>query len=126
MDNLIIAPTQYTPNIELLKDGKIIIKGKSYPENTFDFYKPVMAWLRDFFSSVDDNKSLSVVFEIVYFNSSSSKLFFDFFDMLDSNRENCVINVNWLYSADNELAEEAGEDFIEDFPSLNVKMICLP
>lgn len=82
MNDLIIEATQYTPSILMLSSGEICIKGKSYPENTFEFYQPVMSWLKRYFDQPKAD-SLTVIFEIIYFNSSSSKLFFDFFDILN-------------------------------------------
>jgi len=75
MDNLFIAATQYTPEVTMSTDGIVEFKGKSYPENTFAFYRPVMAWL-EAFMSVAEHDVLRVEFEIIYFNSSSSKFFF--------------------------------------------------
>ena len=78
MENIIIDETKYTPKIVLdaLK-GEISFVGKSYPENTFEFYNPIMNWLEDYFSKTKNNNTI-INFEIIYFNSSSSKLFFDF------------------------------------------------
>lgn len=122
MENLNISQTQYTPEISLNVDGTISIVGKSYPENTFEFYKPVMDWLEKYFES--ENKQKTVVnLEIIYFNSSSSKLFFDLFDLLEEAYENGNdIEVNWFYDEENESAEEAGEDFQEDFQALNINL----
>jgi len=61
--------------------------------------------------------------EIIYFNSSSSKLFFDFFDLLDENRKGRELIVNWIYDEENESAEEAGEDFVEDFADLHIQLV---
>lgn len=47
MNNFKLATTQYTPEILLETYGVIDIKGKSYPENTFEFYLPIMNWLRN-------------------------------------------------------------------------------
>ena len=58
-----------------------------------------------------------------YFNSSSSKLFFDFFDILDANKENFNITVNWIFDRENDSAKEAGEDFIEDFTDLTIHLM---
>ena len=61
-------------------EGLIEIRGKSYPENTFEFYAPMMDWVREYFeTSAQDVTTVNL--EITYFNSSSSKLFFDFFDL---------------------------------------------
>ena len=122
MENITIEATKYTPSILLdANNGVIELKGKSYPENTFEFYKPVIAWLEEFFQNAP--KSVVVRFEIIYFNSSSSKLFFDFFDILEENIDTCDLKVEWIYDAENESAQEAGEEFIEDFEDLNIALI---
>ncbi len=133
MENLNIEATKYTPEIIFDKSGKLSIKGKSYPENTFEFYAPVMGWIKLYFlidtlpklhfSTDSLSKELTLDMEIIYFNSSSSKLFFDLFDVFEENKENFDITINWLYDEDNESAREAGEDFIEDFENLNIKLV---
>ena len=122
MENLNIEATKYTPKIVLNADeGLIEIRGKSYPENTFEFYEPMMKWVEEYFECCAKDETI-VNMEIIYFNSSSSKLFFDFFDLLDENRESHKIIVNWIYDEENESAEEAGEDFIEDFEDLDIRL----
>jgi len=114
--------TQLTPSILLDKElGLVEIKGDSLPENTAVFYKPLMTELKDYFNSPKDKTVINL--EITYFNSSSSKLFFDFFDLLESASKKCDIQINWIYDEDNESMEEAGEDFLEDFEDLNFKMV---
>ncbi|MEA3315263.1 MAG: DUF1987 domain-containing protein [Campylobacterota bacterium] len=122
MENLIIEETKYTPNINLDLSGTISLVGKSYPENTFDFYEPMMAWVKEYFETNAQDTTI-VNLEITYFNSSSSKLFFDFFDLLDENAEEHTIEINWIFDEENESAEEAGEDFIEDFEDLTITLV---
>ena len=122
MTNLNIAETKYTPEITLDASGTISMVGKSYPENTFEFYAPMMAWTKEYFeTSAADVTTVNL--EITYFNSSSSKLFFDFFDILEEASEDHDIVINWIYDEENESAEEAGEDFIEDFEDLEIKLV---
>mgnify|MGYP000642048402 CR=1 FL=1 len=120
MENLTIDETKYTPNIVLdAQKGLIEIKGKSYPENTFEFYKPMIDWVEEYFKGHELPKTI-INFEIIYFNSSSSKLFFDFFDLIEEmSNEGKYIEINWIYDKDNDSALEAGEDFKEDFEKLN-------
>ncbi len=122
MENLHIDATKYTPKIFLdAKSGILEIIGKSYPENTFEFYEPVMTWVKDYFeNSVQEETSINI--EISYFNSSSSKLLFDFFDLVEENMDSSDIVINWIYDEENETALEAGEDFIEDFETLNINL----
>ena len=122
MENLKLEATKYTPEITLNPNGTISMVGKSYPENTFEFYAPVMEWLEKYFET-SAAETTTINMEIIYFNSSSSKLFFDFFDLLEENSSDNKIEINWIYDEENESAEEAGEDFIEDFEDLNIKLV---
>ncbi|MEA3290028.1 MAG: DUF1987 domain-containing protein [Campylobacterota bacterium] len=121
MENLIIKATKYTPEISLDANGTITMIGKSYPENTFEFYEPVMNWMKDYFESAASQTTINM--EITYFNSSSSKLFFDFFDLVEENNDDHEIIVNWIFDEENESAEEAGEDFKEDFEDLTINLV---
>ena len=125
MENLNIEKTQYTPDINLDVSGKISIAGKSYPKNTFEFYAPMMDWIKEYFET-SAAELTTVNIEITYFNSSSSKLLFDFFDILNENIDDHSIKVNWIFGEENESAEEAGEDFIEDFEDLNIELVSKP
>jgi len=122
MEMLKIEATKYTPEIVLDPKGVISLKGKSYPENTFEFYTPMMRWIEEYFQTAPAQKTV-VDMEIIYFNSSSSKLFFDFFDLLEENASKHDIEIHWIYDEENESALEAGEDFIEDFEDLNIKLV---
>lgn len=118
MENLYIEKTQYTPKIDFKTTGELVIEGKSYPENTFEFYQPVVEWVENYFNAPQPKTTLSM--EIIYFNSSSSKLFFDLLDIFEENKEKSEITIFWIYDQENESAKEAGEDFVEDFESLNI------
>jgi len=121
MEKLSIKPSQYTPEIVMDPDSGVIeIRGKSYPENTFEFYKPVLEWLGEYFQQPKETTTFHI--EIIYFNSSSSKLFFDLFDLLEEHKEDTNIEIFWIYDAENENAYEAGEEFQEDFETLHIKL----
>lgn len=124
MENLHTEATKYTPDINLDAQKRFLsFSGKSYPENTFDFYQPTLEWLNSYFAEETQEKTV-IEMDIIYFNSSSSKLFFDLFDLLEEAHENGKdLTVRWLYDAENENALEAGEDFKEDFESLSFDLI---
>jgi len=122
MKNIDIKETEFTPSILLdLESGLIEIRGNSLPENTFDFYKKFMNTTKNYFESPKETTTINL--EIIYFNSSSSKLFFDFFDLLEENHDKHKIVINWIYDEENESMQEAGEDFKEDFEDLNINLI---
>lgn len=122
MNNLTIEATKYTPEISLdAQAGSVKMEGKSYPENTFEFYEPIMSWMKEYFAAPQAKTTIEL--EIIYFNSSSSKLFFDFFDLIEENNDKSDIEIRWIYDEENESALEAGEDFQEDFESLNFNLV---
>jgi len=123
MNKLELKGTKYTPEIIMDADsGVITITGKSYPENTFKFYQPVSEWLENYLENTTNDKTI-VNLDLPYFNSSSSKFFFDFLDLLDDAKESDKIEVNWIYHQDNHSAEEIGQDFIEDFEDLTINLV---
>lgn len=122
MDNLKIEATQYTPDISLNTNGEIKLTGKSYPENTFEFYRPIIDWLEEYFEEYAQDKTV-VDIEITYFNSSTSKVFFDIFDIFDKNTDNSEIVINWIYDEEDDSSLESGEDLQEDFENLSINLV---
>jgi hypothetical protein len=124
MSNLYIEGSKFTPKISLDASKRVIkFIGESYPENTFEFYSPVLDWLEKYFS-IKSPLQTTIEFELIYFNSSSSKLFFDMFDIIeDAHKKGHNIVVNWYYKRGNENAEDGGRGYQEDFKSLNFNLI---
>ena len=125
MENLIIEETKFSPSIVFDGDKHCLsITGKSYPENTSVFYAPVFSWLEDYIEKLDDDQDVGVNIELIYFNSSSSKVLLDFFDILDEAAEDGKsIAVNWIYEEDDEDSLEFGEEFKEDYESLTFNLV---
>jgi len=124
MNNLEIHRTKTTPEINFNSSANILyIKGESFPENTSEFYAPVFEWIEHYLSIVTD-QSVVVNIELIYFNSSSSKVLMDLFDLLEESVDDGKdIIVNWRYDEDNEMAVEYGEDFMEDLESLPFHLV---
>lgn len=122
MENLIIEKTKSTPEINFNADtGLLQIKGESFPENVVKFYTPVIDWIKDYISS--GTKEITFEFEIIYFNSSTSKVFMTIFDLLDEEVGNGKsIKVKWLCDRENETAIECGEEFKEDINLLTFEI----
>jgi len=123
LEKIEIVATEYTPYINLDPESRLVeIKGESFPENTFEFYTPILKWLKELLNS---SGKVTINMEIVYFNSSSSQVFFNLFDQInDSVEENGLeAEINWIYEEDNESVLEAGEDFIEEYETLNFNLI---
>ena len=112
MDKLIIEPGIKTPHITFdASNGSLEIKGKSIPENSIEFYKPVYDWLDAYTAQPKDQTLLTVQLE--YFNTSSSKCLLDLFRKLENIHTSGKgkVNVKWLYEEDDEDIMEAGDDY---------------
>ena len=111
MDAPNINATDDTPRVVFDGESQTLnISGNSFPENTFSFYKPIIAWLEEHLDGME--KALTVEMDINYYNSSSSKVYMNIFNMLRGAAEKgWSIVVNWYYDSDDEDAFEDGEEF---------------
>ena len=127
MENLIIEATDYTPALSFDYHNNILeIRGISYPENTSTFYAPVFSWLEEYFSQLQGDQII-VNIEIIYFNSGSSKVLLDFFDLLDEAAFRGIkVTVNWVYEEDDKDMLEYGEEFMADFRRLEFHFVRKP
>ena len=76
METIIREGSTKTPYVRLDGEkGLIEIKGRSIPENSLEFYKPLIDWLERYSSKPLENTNVNVQLE--YFNTSSSKCILD-------------------------------------------------
>jgi hypothetical protein len=121
VENLVIEATKSSPYVCFdACSGVLEIKGKAYPENAAKFFAPIFSWLSEFMA-LPDTKQIVVEMEMTYFNSSSSKAFMNFFELLESADRSVV--VNWRYDEENDTALEAGEEFKEEVPGLTFNLV---
>lgn len=115
MEDLKHEGSAKTPVVEFSSNGELLLKGRSIPENSIEFYKPLIEWLESYSESPNSTTVLSVQLE--YFNTSSSKCILDVFKKLES-VSGSEITVRWHYEEDDEDMLEAGEDYeaIIDLP----------
>ena len=87
MTPLILEASKDTPYIELNNETNIMtFNGKSFPENSFDYYAPIFEWLEEYI--IQENlTTIMVNFDITYLNSSSSKVFLIFLNFLKKHRK---------------------------------------
>jgi hypothetical protein len=111
MNNLFIAGNPKTPTINFdYSSGIFEISGRSIPENSIEFYKPVIDWLEDY--SLSPQKITLLKVKLEYFNSSSSKCLLDVFKKLDAiYLKNNEVFIEWYFEEDDEDMVEAGEDY---------------
>lgn len=109
MEILNLEGTADTPKIILDSQNKIFeISGRSLPEDSAEFYKPVLEWIARYAQQPAD--STDFYFKLEYFNTSSSKLILDVLSALEDIKG---MTIYWCYSEDDEDMEEAGREFAE-------------
>lgn len=122
MEDLNIEGTPKTPTIRFdMKSGEMLIKGRSIPENSIEFYKPLTEALDSYAESPQSATKVNIQLE--YFNTSSSKCILDVFKKLEKiNSGGSSVVINWHYEEDDEDMLEAGEDY-EAIINVPFKMI---
>ena len=118
---MIFEAGQRTPQVELTPTS-CLIRGECYPENISEWSDPVLKALEECLGN--DESEFKVDIELYYFNSSSAKFLFDFFEFLEESAEGGkAITVNWRYRAEDDTMQEAGEDFQEDMEACIYNMV---
>ena len=112
MEKYAIEGTPKTPTISFdIQGGVLEIKGRSIPENSIEFYKPLIDWLEKYSGKPKADTVVNIQLE--YFNTSSSKCILDVFKKLEAINKGgqSSVVINWHYEEDDEDMSEAGEDY---------------
>jgi hypothetical protein len=125
MDKLIVEATRSSPAIELnAETRRLRLRGESYPENAAAFYAPVFAWLKIFIAGLEPAATVQVDLEILYLNSSSTKVMLNLLDVLEqAAQDGANVIVNWRYDPENEAMLECGQDFSEELEALTFNLV---
>lgn len=109
MNNIFIDKAIKTPLISFDFDkGEFKIEGVSVPENTVEFYNPVVYALKEYVENPKDKTVFDVKLE--YFNTSTSVILLNIFRILGNLTEN-RLTINWYYEEEDLEMLEAGEDY---------------
>lgn len=114
MNNLNLVATNSTPSVDFNADtGVLSLAGESYPENAFEFYRPLLGWVRDLLAAARGPVTAEIA--LSYLNTSSIKSMMDLLDLLEAaHRAGRPVAVHWRYHEDNERALEMVEEFKEE------------
>ena len=116
-----IKGTESTPNIILdEKKGKFTFCGNSYPEDSFEFYAPVLKWV----SKYAINPRLFTLFEfkLNYMNTSTQQEFIKIFNKIEEIAKTSAVVVRWHYLKDDNDAFNFGIEFSSLF-NIDFKLI---
>ncbi|WP_145648210.1 DUF1987 domain-containing protein [Pseudoduganella lurida] len=120
MESLYIPATATSPEVSFEFDQhRLSIRGESYPENAAAFYGPVIHGVRAYLDSCE-SCPIEVNVSLAYFNSSSTKMLFGFFDALnEAALAGNTVTLNWYRDEEDEVSHEFGEELREDCPALH-------
>jgi len=122
MQNLIITATESTPEVSFdFATRQFALGGESWPENAAAFYRPLLDALEQW--QPTDNDAVVVTIALRYFNSSSTKMLFSLFDQFNQLAQRGQrVTLNWLFDAEDDIAEEFGQELALDFTDLQVNL----
>ena len=114
MNDLNIPGTQSTPTV--ISDsaaGVLRMSGDSYPENSFEFFNEIIAWVENYLETSDG--PLRVELRLVYMNTSSVRAMLDILDLLEiAHGKGREIRLDWFYDQRNERVVYLAAEFKED------------
>jgi len=103
-----IEGTRSTPYV-IIEPGKIEIKGRSIPEDCFEFYNPVFNAIQDYYSN--NSTKTEMHFHLEYINSGSKKFITNILALCNEfYQKGQDIMVRWYFDSDDESIEELGND----------------
>ncbi len=109
MTTLYLEGSDDTPKVILNKEKGIFeISGRSLPEDSVEFYSPVLAWIKEYKQS--PNATTTFIFKLDYANTASSKLIQEVMFALEKIKD---LKIVWYFSKDDEDMEQAGQEFSE-------------
>lgn len=119
MDNLYIAPTPSTPEVDFRFDShRLSLRGESYPENAAAFYKDVIGAVKTYLDS-QDAENIEVHIALAYFNSSSTKMLFNLIEIFNNAAEaGNQVTLHWYYDEEDDTIAEFGEELSDDFQAI--------
>ena len=117
MSDIYIPATSDTPEVDFkFSSNQLRLVGESYPEDGIEFFRPILKKLQSHLHSLDGH-SVEFDFQLTYFNSVSTKIFYSMFELLNDYAKkypNCVL-LNWFHDEEDDMILNFGLDIQEDF-----------
>ncbi len=106
------------------EDGLVELRGRSNPENSAEFYKPLIDWLDEYLTT--DKNKITLIIDLEHFNTSTSKCIMDVMKRLKKiHALDGMVEINWYYEEDDEEMLEAAETY-EAMTGMNIEKISKP
>jgi hypothetical protein len=116
VERLLLKESKSTPFVDFDADKDLLlIKGQSYPEDAFLFFKPLLEWLKEYLAG-KVGQAVRLEITLTYTNTSSSKCIMMILDLLEDAADQGVnLNLKWICNEHNEYEQECAEEFKEDY-----------
>ncbi|MFP3860984.1 MAG: DUF1987 domain-containing protein [Bacteroidales bacterium] len=122
-DSVKVEGTNQTPEVILDQNkGLISLKGYSLPENTGEFYYPVLEWIKKY---IDKAQTITTVnFDLEYFNSSSFKMLLELTKLISKlKKKGKQLHVTWNYQEGDDDMFDSGRQ-LEEILDMEFEYIC--
>lgn len=141
METLFIDKTESTPEITFnFSEGILEIKGVSIPEDTDEFYQPILDALNNYVGDLDleeeeenetdseqsqSEKSISILFKFIYINTGTSAVIVKMLKKLEEiEGTDFSVQVQWYYEEADEDMKDLG-DYFHSFTELPFETIAI-
>ena len=123
MEDIIIKESPTTPEVHLsFEEGNFEIKGVSIPEDTEEFYAPILEAIESFISN-DKPEKIQMAFKLIYVNTSTSAILGKIIKLLEVQKDSFrEVVIQWYYEQEDEDMKDLGEDF-HSFSDIKFEMI---
>ncbi|MDR1673024.1 MAG: DUF1987 domain-containing protein [Bacteroidales bacterium] len=119
MESIRIEKTSKSP-LFVLKDGFIGMTGRSTPQNARQLYQPCFNWMNEYVKKPLPETRVDIYFE--YVDSASIRCVVDLLLLLEENKGDARIEVNWYYEIYDEDMHELGT-YIQTFLKFSFNFI---
>jgi len=123
IQSLYIAQTEETPEVNFnVETGKLLLRGRSLPEDAFSFFKPLIDWSNKYFEQTTGEVNFEI--QLDYFNSSSGRYLMELLVKMEVVcTDHLCVKITWKVEEDDEVMIEKGEEFrdLVDIPFEIVK-----
>ncbi|WP_425389427.1 DUF1987 domain-containing protein [Ekhidna sp.] len=121
-ESFIRKPTKTTPGAGVnYEKGKVVLKGRSSPENTMEFFEPFLKAISSLAKAKCEKVTAS--FRLVYFNTSSARcIYLTIKELKKLELQGKTVGINWFAEEEDEDMIETGLDF-QDMVGMDFKIL---
>jgi len=112
LDEVRVLPTRSTPEVILVPDGIIKIRGRSIPEDALRFFKPIQEWINIYIENPADVTCVDILLE--FLNGVSKKILVQLLQKITYVKlKHKKFIINWYYENGDDNSLQIGEDMAE-------------